>query len=47
VGEERDLAGEMPEKAEELRVKLHAWREQVNAQDPLPNPDYDPEKAKR
>ena len=47
VGEERDLAAEMPEKADELRAKLHAWRESVGAQDPSPNPDYDPEKDRR
>ncbi|MCB1021688.1 MAG: sulfatase [Acidobacteria bacterium] len=47
LSEEHDLAASMPEKAEELRAKLHAWREQVGAQDPLPNPDYNPAKAKR
>ncbi len=47
VGEEHDLAEEMPEKAAELRAKLHAWRASVGAQDPLPNPDYDPEQARR
>ncbi len=43
VGEERDLALEMPDKAEELRRKLHDWRAEVGAQDPTPNPDYDPD----
>jgi arylsulfatase A-like enzyme len=47
IGEEHDLAAEMPEKAAELRAKLHAWRESVGAQDPVSNPDYDPKKAKR
>lgn len=42
VGEERDLAAEMPEKTKELRRKLHDWRAAVGAQDPTPNPDYDP-----
>jgi len=26
---------------------LHEWRERVRAQDPVPNPDYDPAKARR
>jgi arylsulfatase A-like enzyme len=47
VGEARDLAAEMPEKAGELRAKLHAWRQSVGAQDPSPNPDYDPEKDRQ
>ena len=40
VGEKNDLAGQMPEKAEELRKRLHAWRKAVGAQMPTPNPDY-------
>jgi arylsulfatase A-like enzyme len=47
VGEERDLAAEMPDKAAALRDKLHAWRKEVGAQDPLENPNYDRAKAKR
>ena len=39
VGEERDLAGEMPDKAAELRTRLDAWRTEVAAQGPRPNPD--------
>ena len=39
-GETRDLAGELPEKAEELKKKLNDWRLRVNAQSPRPNPDY-------
>ena len=39
VGEERDLASEMPDKAAELLAKLDAWRAEVGAQEPLPNPD--------
>ncbi|HEY8504251.1 MAG TPA: sulfatase [Gemmataceae bacterium] len=39
VGEENDLAARMPEKAAELRRRLHAWREAVGAQMPVPNPD--------
>jgi arylsulfatase A-like enzyme len=44
-GETRNLAEEMPEKAKELREKLHAWRRSVGAQEMTVNPDYDPEKA--
>lgn len=45
VGETKNLAAEMPEKAKELREKLHAWRAEVGAQDPSPNPNYDPARA--
>ncbi len=36
LGEEHDLAGEQPERASQLRDKLHAWRRQINAQVPTP-----------
>ena len=39
VGESRDLAGAMPDKADELLAKLDAWRAEVGAQEPVPNPD--------
>ena len=39
VGEERDMVSERPDKAEELLAKLDAWRSEVGAQEPLPNPD--------
>ena len=41
IGEQTDLAAKMPEKARELRAKLAAWRRNVGAQLPTPNPDYD------
>ena len=41
-GEMHDLAGQMPEKAAELRARLAAWRTSVGAQMPTPNPNYDP-----
>ena len=44
VGEEQNLAATMPEKANELREELHAWRESVKVQMPTPNPAYDPAK---
>jgi hypothetical protein len=44
LGETRDLAAQMPDKANELRARLHAWRQQVGAQMPTVNPNYDPAK---
>ena len=44
IGEQRNLAAEMPAKADELRVRLHAWRMEVGAQMPSRNPDYDSSK---
>ncbi len=45
--ETTNLAAKMPEKADELRKKLHAWRKAVGAQMPTPNPNYDPSRARR
>ena len=42
LGEKRNLAPELPEKANALREKLQAWRAINRAQMPTPNPDYDP-----
>jgi arylsulfatase A len=42
LGEQRNLAAQMPAKADELRARLHAWRKAVGAQMPSRNPDYDP-----
>jgi arylsulfatase A len=42
VGEKNDLAKQMPDKAAELRDRLHAWRKAVGAQMPTSNPDYKP-----
>jgi len=44
LGEQHDLAATQPEKAGELRARLHAWREDVGAQMPPTNPAYDPAK---
>jgi arylsulfatase A-like enzyme len=38
-GEQRDLAAERPERAAELRSRLEAWRREVGAAMPTPNPD--------
>ena len=40
AGEQEDLAGRMPETADRLRRRLRAWREEVDAQMPTPNPDF-------
>jgi len=40
IGEQKDLAGEIPEKAREMRKRLDAWRKAVNAQMPESNPKY-------
>jgi arylsulfatase A len=45
LGESKDLAASQPEKARELREKLHRWRLSVDAQMPLRNPAYDPKRA--
>ena len=43
VGEERNLADEMPEKVRELHRRMLAWRDEVAAPVPTePNPKYDP-----
>ena len=40
LGETKNLAAEMPEKADELRTALHAWRQAVDARMPTPNPEW-------
>jgi arylsulfatase A-like enzyme len=40
--EQNDLAKAEPEKAQQLRTMLHAWRRGVNAEMPQPNPNFDP-----
>lgn len=42
LGEQHNLAASMSKKAEQLRKRLHAWRKEVAAQMPTPNPNYDP-----
>lgn len=44
IGEQHDLAGQVPDKVKALRERLHAWRKEVGAQMPSPNPAYDPAK---
>jgi len=47
ISEARDLSSKMPEKVAALRVKLDAWRAEVDAQPPVDNPNYDASKAIR
>ena len=42
IGEQRDLVKVQPKKVAELRDRLHAWRQEIGAQMPTPNPKYDP-----
>mgnify|MGYP001818923795 CR=1 FL=1 len=42
IGEQNDLSKSEPDKVAELRQLLHAWRKEVSAQMPLPNPEYEP-----
>jgi arylsulfatase A-like enzyme len=40
--EQNDLALAEPKKVEELRTMFHAWRKDVKAEMPVPNPKFDP-----
>ena len=40
LGEQHDLAKEMPDNASALRDQLHAWRDSVGAALPMANPDF-------
>jgi arylsulfatase A len=44
IGETHNLASEMPQKADQLRARLHQWRTEVAAQMPTRNPNHDPSK---
>ncbi len=41
IGEKKNLTVEMPDKAKELHGRLVAWRKQVGAIMPTPNPNFD------
>jgi arylsulfatase A-like enzyme len=41
-GEKRNLAAKQPGKVKALLEKLRAWRKDVNAVMPTPNPDFEP-----
>jgi arylsulfatase A-like enzyme len=40
IGEKQNLAADLPKQVKELHTMLVAWREQVNALIPQPNPDF-------
>ncbi len=40
VGEQKDLAGAMPELAASMKKMLHDWRENSGSKMPVPNSDY-------
>lgn len=45
LGETKNLATEKPGRANDLKRKLSAWRNDVLAKTPILNPSYDPERA--
>lgn len=45
IGETENLAGKYPKRTAEMYAMLSAWRDSVDAQYPVPNPDYDPARA--
>lgn len=47
IGETTDLAEKHPGKVDELEQLLNNWRQEVNAQMPEKNPDFDPEKREK
>ena len=47
LGETRDLAKDNAEKTAQLRQMLHRWRQEVAAQMPTRNPNYDPAQPRR
>ncbi|MEN3940047.1 sulfatase [Prosthecobacter sp. SYSU 5D2] len=46
IGETKNLASEMPEKAQQMRTQMVAWRKEVGAKMPTPNTPTDAPKAK-
>jgi len=42
IGEEHDLARQLPEKVRELDERLTAYLSEIHAQLPIPNPEFDP-----
>ncbi len=47
IGETRNLAKKLPEKADALRDMLYKWRKDTDAQLPVPNPDFNPAKEEK
>ena len=47
ISEQHNLAAKNPGKVKELHAKLIAWRKEVGALMPTPNPEFDPKKKKQ
>lgn len=47
IGERNNLAKRMPKKTRDLKEMLSTWRRKVSAQMLTPNPNYNPQKAKK
>jgi arylsulfatase A-like enzyme len=47
LGESRDLAPSQPQRVDQMRAALAAWRREVHAQSNTPNPDFDPAQYRR
>jgi uncharacterized sulfatase len=47
IGEQNNLSKKLPIKTMQLKNMLANWRKKVGAQVMMPNPDYDPQKAKK
>jgi arylsulfatase A len=43
IGEKNDLSKQLPDVTKRMHAMLQRWRESVDAQMPVPNPDYDPD----
>ena len=44
ISERKDLSVQMSQKATELENKMNAYLKEINAQMPIPNPNFDPSK---
>ena len=42
ISEYNNLADSRPDRVEEMTAKLHAWRKEVKAVEPTPNPNFNP-----
>jgi uncharacterized sulfatase len=47
ISEQNNLSKKMPRKTEQLKKLLASWRKKVGAQNMTPNPNYDPQRAKK
>ncbi len=47
ISESNDLVDQYPEMAKALLKQLNNWKQEVKAQDPMPNPNYDPKRENK